>query len=33
LMYDLTSGEYPRPGRHLREPFLHKNHNLVCLRF
>jgi len=24
LMYDLTPGEYPKPGRHLWEPFLHK---------
>jgi hypothetical protein len=32
LMYDLTSGEYPKPGRHLREPFLHKITNwCVCV--
>src|SRR5688572_20389681 len=32
LMYDLTSGEYPKPGRHLREPFLHKYTNwCVCV--
>ena len=32
LMYDLTSGEYPKPGRHLWEPFLHKYTNwCVCV--
>jgi len=31
LMYDLTSGEYPKPGRHLREPFLHKKSQNWCV--
>jgi len=33
LMYDPYPGENRGADRHLREPFLHKNHNLVCLRF
>jgi hypothetical protein len=32
LMYDKPGG-IGLASRHLREPFLHKNHNLVCLRF
>jgi len=32
LMYDLTPGEYPKPGRHLWEPFPHKYTNwCVCV--
>jgi len=32
LMYDLTPGENPKPGRHLWEPFLHKYTNwCVCV--
>jgi hypothetical protein len=32
LMYDMDAGENPRPGRHLREPFLHKYTNwCVCV--